>query len=439
MKWNVVSSTKHELNSSAEKAFDNVFSKLDEVVSVFSYSSPESFLSYVFDDGYMARIEVMISEKRGGHLLKTVFVVGIGGANLAAKAIYDAHTGFGEGNFDSKRKMVFLDTIDEELMASVALRIDSLQNKEELIVVITVNPVKPIETLANAEFLLSRLEQKFSQIKDRVIVVSSSKSPLFTDAEVKGITTIELPEVLSDRFSAFSPTTLVPLGLFGFPVADFLHSARHAFRLYTSTQKAGLVETVLLLDNAYKHGSHILDLWFFSPHFETLGKWQKQLVAESLGKSETKDGNAQMTGFTPTVSIGTTDLHSSLQLTLGGPKERITSFVMQDVLLDETIGDAEALDVLSEKITSQSPHSIVGTILSSVMHSYKEANLPYISFELPANTLEATAQYMMYTMIQTCLLGQLWNVNVFNQPNVEDYKTEARESLESAENLKLTT
>jgi glucose-6-phosphate isomerase len=37
---------------------------------------------------------------------------------------------------------------------------------------------------------------------------------------------------------------------------------------------------------------------------------------------------------------------------------------------------------------------------------------------------------MAYAMFETIYLGSLWGVNVFNQPNVEEYKKRANDMLE---------
>ncbi len=430
MKFTFPHHSHNDGDSRGDKNTLHAFAELEKSVQSVSYEKAEGFLSYLFDDGYHTQVRKVVSDKvRSGMLPKTVFVIGIGGANLATKAIYDAHLGFAEGIIDQERKMIFLDTNDAETMSAVELHIATLASAEEFVVVLVSKSGKTIETLANAEFLVSRLEKVFDQVTERIIVITTPSSRLAVEAKERDITCVLLPEKLSDRFSAFSPTTTVPLALFGFPVSDFLSCAQHAYHALSSVQKNSLLETVHILDSEYKKGSHILDTWFFAPHFETLGKWHRQLVAESLGKNETKDGKPHVTGFTPIVSIGTIDLHSSLQLTLAGPKERITEFVSEEQEGSLIIGDAENLDLLSESLTGKTPQEISKAILKSVTHSYTLAKLPFYQIELPANTLEAIAQYMVYSMLQVYILGTEWNLNVFDQPDVENYKTEAQEIL----------
>ena len=54
----------------------------------------------------------------------------------------------------------------------------------------------------------------------------------------------------------------------------------------------------------------------------------RQLVAESLGKEYNTSNKQVLVGITPTVSIGSIDLHSVGQLYLGGPYDKFTTFIM---------------------------------------------------------------------------------------------------------------
>ena len=62
------------------------------------------------------------------------------------------------------------------------------------------------------------------------------------------------------------------------------------------------------------NGNMTLNIFHFAPELESLGKWERQLIAESLGKDTDLAGKPVHTGITPIVSIGSTDLHSMAQL-----------------------------------------------------------------------------------------------------------------------------
>lgn len=395
----------------------------------FSYSSPETFLAFPFDPNFLARTQDTVNKVTQGKLPKTVFVIGIGGANLASKAVYDGLIGYGDTTSDLPRKMIFLDTVDVSVSEPVVLHIGTLNSKEDFLVVIVSKSGKTIETISNAEFLLSHLESKFEDVRERIIVVSEEGSPLWNDATEKGIVCVSVPDSLSDRFSAFSPTTLVPLACFGFLTEDFLKGARNMLEHGLEIDENPSLATAASLHFHYQQKLHIYDLFFFSPRLETLGKWQKQLVAESLGKEHDLSGKTVRIGITPTVSIGTTDLHSGLQLTLSGPREKITSFVSVVEEQKEKIGDADSIDVLGKEITEKSSQEINDAILRSVQESYAKESLPYFDITLSDVSPTSLGAYIMFAMLQTVYLGALFHVNVFDQPSVEEYKDRAREIL----------
>lgn len=415
--------------SQAQVFLHGYMQELSKTLDDFSYSKPESFISYISDKNTHSQINEVVHNLTSGKNIGTVFVVGIGGANLASKAIYDACIGYQDDVLDVSRKMVFLDTIDSSITEPILGRIQEIHSKDDFVVTIISKSGKTIETLANAEFLLSKLESRFGNITDRVVVVTEDGSPLAQDAEQKGINTFLLPHSLSDRFSAFSPTTLIPLACFGFLIEDFLQGASSMMGHLLAPDKNPSLETASSLHFYYSKGFLIYDLFFFSPRLETLGKWQRQLVAESIGKEKTNSGKEVRIGFTPMVSIGTTDLHSNLQLTLGGTRERITSFVSVKNKSEDVIGDAESVDLATDSITGVSPQVISHAILASVQESYAKDSLPYFDIVLSEISLKSIGAYMIFSMLQTVYLAKLFDVNAFDQPHVEEYKLRAREIL----------
>lgn len=387
---------------------------------------PQSFLRMVDDEETKKKIHDITERMTMGVLPKTVFVVGIGGANLGTKAIYDAlYSQMSTGSF-SARRMVFLDTIGDAITNETLHQIDDLKRKEEFIVVVVSKSGKTLETIANAEFLISRLEAKFDTITKRIIVVGAEESPLIQDAKEKSIETIVMPSALSDRFSAFSVTTLVPLITFGVPVDEYLQGGK--IERDNIIRNPDVVEkTTQSIVSAQKKGLSIIDLFYFDARLETLGKWHRQLFAESLGKEKT-DGTRL--GLTPMVSIGTTDLHSILQLRLAGPRNTITRFVTINEYSKEIVGDTD--DILSiSGLSEQRLGDISSAIFQSVIETYTAEKLAYTHVSLESVSMKSIGSYMMYSMIETVLLASVFGVNPFDQPKVESYKEIARKLLQT--------
>ena len=65
------------------------------------------------------------------------------------------------------------------------------------------------------------------------------------------------------------------------------------------------------------HGASIEVFMPYAMRLKALGEWYVQLLAESLGKREDRNGQTVFYGRTPLVAIGTTDMHAQTQLRPG--------------------------------------------------------------------------------------------------------------------------
>ena len=178
----------------------------------------------------------------------------------------------------------------------------------------------------------------------------------------------------------------------------------------------------------HQHGRSIHNTFLFSPKFEALGKWYRQLMGESIGK----DGK----GITPTVSIGSTDLHSVGQLYLGGPKDKTTTFIYTQRSGEDVIVPQQTHLGLIEMIQGKSISSLMRAIVYGTKRAYKKQKLPYMEIILESISVAEIATFMQFKMVEMMYLGKLFGVNTFDQPHVELYKTETKRILE--ESLKET-
>jgi glucose-6-phosphate isomerase len=166
----------------------------------------------------------------------------------------------------------------------------------------------------------------------------------------------------------------------------------------------------------YLKGKHIHDFFIFAVDGQMLGKWCRQLVAESLGKEYDLHHNRVHVGITPTVSLGTTDLHSMAQLYLAGPDDRLTSFI--------TIENTEFEPSLHNTKSNETNrlHIIMQTISKATKLSYKKRERPYVSITLPEKSEYFLGQFLQWKMVETIYLAHLFDINPFDQPAVEEYK-----------------
>ena len=321
-----------------------------------------------------------------------IFVVGIGGSDLASKAVWNAMT---LHKSDVLKKIFFLESPDSREYEEVENFIkNEIVNPEEIVLITISKSGKTAETLETFHKTFEILSEKFgSPINERVLVISSQDSPLWKLAEVKGFEKIEWERNIGGRFSAFTIAHTTVLSIAGLDADDFVVGGKEM----GDNLAKHLAKNIF--DN-YEKGADILDFFIFNSELEDLGKWCRQLIAESLGK-ENKEG--ERVGITPTVSIGPTDLHSMLQLTLGGPKNKFTLFIRSLKEIDRSVNESAYEDTVE---------------------AYKHAELPFEKYEMPEINEKEIGKFMALMMTATIELAKLLEVDPYGQPAVEKYKSE---------------
>ena len=238
----------------------------------------------------------------------------------------------------------------------------------------------------------------------------------------KDIKKIAVPKNVGGRYSVLSAVGLFPLHLAGINI-DALHKgADQAVIDCTSknlSKNYSMLSAILTFLH-WKKGINIHNTFFFNPELESLGKWYRQLMAESIGKKKDLKGKVVRRGITPIVSIGSTDLHSMAQLYFGGPKDKFTNIVY----------GKRKDNIFIPKIEGKNFKNIMDAIYGGVVAAYKKNNLPFLTIELENISEKTLGYYLQFRMIEMMYLAQLMQVNAFNQPGVEDYKKETRKLLE---------
>ena len=237
---------------------------------------------------------------------------------------------------------------------------------------------------------------------------------------------------IRDRYSVFSPVGLFPLGLLGINIEHLLDGARSmrntCIDIDIQNNPAAIGAAVQY--QHYKSGKNITDLFLFSNDLESVGKWHRQLMAESLGKEFNKKGERVNIGITPTVSIGSTDLHSMAQLYLGGPHDKFTTFVrVENSTSHINVPRLEGYSELVSGIQEKSLKDIMDAILEGTKSAFRKDGRPFVEITLPDKSEHSIGQFLQFKMIETIYLAYLLDVNPFDQPNVESYKSETRKIL----------
>jgi len=406
-------------------------SRLVEVLKNGGYEEPEASLNLPSDDSLLDQVKAL-KNKFESSKLKYILDIGIGGSNLGTKAVYDALFGY----FDliepgRSPKIIFLDTVDPEFLDKLSKFLETVSEEEILVNAISKSG-GTTETTANLEIVLAVLKNRFENPNSRVVITTDFESKLWNKARELGIETLSIPKTVGGRYSVFSTVGLFPLS-FLIDIEELRQGARDAIATAINTDiaessNAFVSAAVLFLSS--KSGLRINDNFFFHPELESIGKWYRQLMGESIGKEENLSGEKVFAGITPTVSIGSTDLHSVGQLYLGGPKDKITTFVSAEKReVSVSVPENLTMPGLVEHIQGKNAAEIMGAILQGVKIAYQKKDRAFMEVLLDDLSVRSLGEFLQFKMIEMMFLGQLLSVNPFDQPNVEDYKVETKNIL----------
>ncbi len=398
-----------------------------------SYAEDEASLSLPYDAELLKQVRGMV-KKKGSKQLKYVFVVGIGGSNLGTKAIYDAVRGPLESSSNTWPKMIFVDTVSPILLKQVSQLIErDIKKPAEFLVNAISKSGGTAETITNFEFVYSQLAKKFKNASDRVVLTTDEDSKLWNVAVEKEIDVLAIPKNVGGRFSVFSAVGLFPLALAGIDIGLLRDGAMSMLKQCLDGKDSPAMRSAATLYMQSKKGLRINNNFFFNPELESVGKWYRQLMGESIGKEKNMKGKVVHAGITPIVSIGSTDLHSMAQLYFGGPRDKFTTLMYAPApTINVQTPRKPMLGQLVNGTKGKQVSFIMEAIFGGVVAAYRKNKLPYMYVKMPAVNAYTVAQYLQFKMIEIMFLGKLFEVNTFDQPNVEDYKKATRKIMETA-------
>jgi glucose-6-phosphate isomerase len=390
------------------------------------YQTVYAALNVPFDECMIMRIKELVVVKKK-LMPSMVIVIGIGGSYLATKALYQVlHEQSTSLNHQVPIQLYFADTVDSDLIQCIVNRAcNELARGKNIILSVVSKSGTTLETIANFEIFLSALKQyKADCYQDYIVVTTDEGSRLWEWANQENIPVLCIPTHVGGRYSAFSAVSLFPLAMVDVDIVQLCKGAQYGFEQAVSENVAkntALVRAALMYTH-YMQSYRIHDLFLFSVDFEGVGMWYRQLMAESLGKAGQ--------GMLPTVSLGSADLHSMIQLYLASSIKRFTTFVCVEKNKSSLIVPKyDSFQSLVSNIQGVPLDTIMRSIFESVRMVYINNSLPFCSFFIPEKSAFHIGQLMQTMMIEIMYFGFLLKINPFDQPQVEQYKRETKKLL----------
>jgi len=351
--------------------------------------------------------------------IENIVLLGIGGSSLGAKAIYE----FLKPVKNLKRKLYFFESTDPLNIMELLSKLDL--TKSHFLVISKSGTT--VETIAIFKYLYN-IESSSSSYT----FITDKNSALDKFSEKIGAKSFYLPTNIGGRFSVLSIVGLLPLSLCGTDIKALLKGAN---KVKESFFNDGYLKNSLLnkaVFYAKYHSTYNINCLFaYSETLHYFTQWYVQLWGESLGKRQ--NSSAFNVGVTPIGLIGPKDQHSFLQLIVDGTRDKSVTFIKiadfqnQLSIPNLSLPHLESLDIMNgitfcDLITMQSDSVI------EALQSQEDIPLDEITIERVDE--ESIGELIYYYELLTSLMGQLMNVDTYNQPGVETGKIILKNKLQ---------
>ncbi len=400
--------------------FMSLIHTLQTLLEKQDFSSDYASFLLPFDTGSEDERKKLVEKYKS---VENIALVWIWGSNLGTIAI---HESLRDNDILGEKNISFFDTPDPEYTKQAIESIEiMLEAGENLLIIVISKSGTTTETLALADILYRKLFLPYREQVD-IVTISDPLSKLDNLAKSEWWDRLNLPPKVGGRYSVFSNVGLFPLALLGYDTDELLDGARDALSDFLHPgEKSRVQSEAMMLFAWYNSGRNIYEHWFFAKKLESLGKWYRQLLAESIGKIKIT-GNS--VGITPSTALGTIDLHSIAQLDLAHTKDRmihIVSLVSDD---DFEVGNSPFTSILWDIVWKKATE-ILSAAISGFEQALMEKWVP-VSKSIMSNKSPYDIGYWMQSkMLEVALLGELFEIDPFDQPNVEDYKKHMKTAL----------
>lgn len=390
------------------KVEEGIFEKIvAEQESIGYYSLPDQDISYLVN--YLEEFKT----KNDYEAIKDIAIIGIGGSSLGPKAIFRAL----QGIRDFDKRLHFFESTDPASIRSTLNRID-MKNAHFFVIS---KSGSTIETISVYKYVLSLLKTKEIALDYRFTFVTDKGSKLEAHAKTMNSFTLHIPVNVGGRFSVLSAAGLAPLLLAGVDVQRLLDGARNIKQSFFDD--GYIKETLMKKATYYAKNSmdyNINTLFAYSESLDYFTDWYVQLWGESLGKKQRH--SSINVGLTPIGLIGPKDQHSFLQLIVEGLRDKTVTVLKIENFDDKikipniTLKELENLDLMNGIAFCD----LINMQADSTMEALLDKkDIPVDTITIKHVDEENIGKLTFYYELLTSIVGQMMNVNTYDQPGVE--------------------
>ena len=327
----------------------------------------------------------------------TIAIIGMGGSVLGAKAIYYFL------RKKIKKKVYFFDDVYSQNIYSFKKR----EKTQKVLFLVISKSGNTIETISN--LLSLKIIKKGSQ--NIILISEKNDNFLYLLSKELNIFFIEHKKFIGGRFSVLSEVGIVPAYFMGINILKIRKNLSKSLR---GQDKNYLKDSSIKLAYLLKKKSfNNLVFLNYVPEVEKFLYWCQQLIAESLGKKGK--------GLMPIISPAPKDHHSTLQLYLDGPKDKLFHIFS----LEENTKKKIKVKKVSKHINYLHNKDLIeirNAQKEALIKTLKKNEIPFREFKIKKCDEETLGQLFSYFILETSIVGKILGINPFDQPAVEQVK-----------------
>ena len=419
----------HGLNLEAE--FDNYKDKIRDIIADLNQKKDKlgqwlRWMNLGYSEETVWYVKEFSSMVEGR--FDNIVILGIGGSALGGIAVTEALLKpywnlLTREERNNRPRIFFLDNIDPDYMNSLFRILDL---KKTLFNVVTKSG-STAETMSQYMIIKDMLQRELGDDYRKNIVATTDKQTgvLRQLADQEGYKTFVIPDDVGGRFSVFSAVGLLPFALVGIDIDELMHGVKDMDLALKNTDikeniaaQSALIH--YLLDT--KKGKNITVMMPYSSRLKYISDWFVQLWAESLGKSTNRNGEQVNIGQTPLKALGVTDQHSQIQLYNEGPNNKVINFIRVGEFDTElnipNIFEYTGVGYLGGKTINE----LLNAEADSIRVSLANYSRPTMTITIPKINEYYIAQLLYMFEVSTAIAGELYNIDTFTQPGVEQAK-----------------
>jgi glucose-6-phosphate isomerase len=343
-------------------------------------------------------------------------ILGIGGSMLGVQTILDSL-------YVSKtKKVICLDNIDPFVIQEIT---ENLNLQKTLILVQTKSGSTP-ETLAQFFYFESLYKSQGLIISDHFVFVTDPKVGHLRKIanENPDVVCFDIDPSVGGRFCVLTAMGLVISELLDLDLQKMLDGAAQIL----TEQKSDCFQLAFIQSELYKHGYDQNVLMPYSSRLATFSRWYVQLLSESIGKKINNQGQIVNTGITPICALGATDQHSQSQLFVEGPYNKL-------ILLLQ-VNDHKANPIIGTNLPAEFGflqnvgfEKLLQAELQGTQMSLDESKKPNLTIQIEQIDEYCMGQLFMFFELSVAYIGEILDINAFDQPGVERAKILAKQIL----------